>query len=297
MSIEKYAKINVDLLEDFQTSELLNATFYSQDENSAVLEFQLNEGEKEVDISERKIKGILALKMTDGTLFVSEEFKVEGNKMSFILPSEYLSHPGQVSGEFFVSEGDKKISAVRFKFNIRLSLVDFPAPADESFVKTLRSFVEYYAGKNTEDLKDIQSQIEEFKRRIDDWTYEEAKEHGLGDWADEQIFKGAAEETRSKYNETIQDYIGYTEIERLFSFANAIKEASDEGLNISMLLKNGVLKETGGFAEGYNAWMTERTNDDDVFEGTLVEYTWLEHVKLVKHVAELETRLENMEGK
>ncbi|MHC5253231.1 BppU family phage baseplate upper protein [Listeria kieliensis] len=125
-SIYKKAQAEFDVNVNDTRSVNLNATFSTQDENTALLDFVVKKDGVLLPLSE-SIKAVIYL--VGNQLKVKKDMEVDREKsaVSYLLTPEEVKHYGKVDGEVYIhynNEGKQSLSVHKFSFNIDQALID-----------------------------------------------------------------------------------------------------------------------------------------------------------------------------
>lgn len=154
--LEKLGHIKFDIGTNRIVDGGIERDFYSQDKGTATLKFELLENGQNKELSSyNNVKAKVILKTADGSIFVNDaviEDAYDGI-ISYTLTDDQLLREGAARGELFIDSDEKRIVALNFEFNIKLSLVDMSNSKEPVKIETLREYVETYIDSHKDEFK------------------------------------------------------------------------------------------------------------------------------------------------
>lgn len=166
MSMDKIAKMDLDVTAYYRDVKRMNVEFYNQDINTSKLEFIISRNNTPMPLSEINTNSQIVLVTQNGTKKVDNlTFEDEMNGvLSYTLPNDVLAHTGKIFGEIFINrKGTDDTVVVRsFEFSIKDALIN--TISADTKLSYIRKF---------DDLEKIITQrvsaIEEATKNMDDY--------------------------------------------------------------------------------------------------------------------------------
>lgn len=166
MSMDKIAKMDLDVTAYYRDIKKMNVEFYNQDINTSKLEFRILRNNAPMPLSEINNNSQIILVTQNGAKKVDNlEFEDEMNGiLSYTLPNDVLAHTGKVVGEIFINRkgADDTVVVRSFEFSIK-----------DAVINTISADTKLSYIRKFDDLEEIilerVSSIEEAAKNMDDY--------------------------------------------------------------------------------------------------------------------------------
>ena len=137
----KEGKIKLETSAKYVPIGKTNISFYDSDIGTADLVFYITRNQQPLEVSNENVDCHIVLVANDGSYIVDNATIVDplNGKAKFTIPTEFLSHTGEVKGQVFIAVHgvDDMVTEVEFTFNIQSSLVStVPAVDKLNYIKT-----------------------------------------------------------------------------------------------------------------------------------------------------------------
>lgn len=119
--IYKQKDVTVNINSDNINVGAIGGAFYTEDENTAVLNINLEFNGIPYDLTTTDMKPVLDLFCADGSIFMGEELEIlnpENGIMQYVITEDVIRHAGKVSAKMFLVNEMDSVHASNFSFTI-----------------------------------------------------------------------------------------------------------------------------------------------------------------------------------
>ncbi|WP_426429050.1 BppU family phage baseplate upper protein [Staphylococcus equorum] len=119
--IYKHKDVTANINSDNINVGAIGGAFYTEDENTAVLNINLEFNGIPYDLTTTDMKPVLDLFCADGSIFMGEELEIlspENGIMQYTIAEDVIRHAGKVSAKMFLVNDTDSVHASNFSFTI-----------------------------------------------------------------------------------------------------------------------------------------------------------------------------------
>ncbi|MCM3071742.1 BppU family phage baseplate upper protein [Staphylococcus equorum] len=119
--IYKQKDVTANINSDNINVGAIGGAFYTEDENTAVLNINLEFNGLPYDLTTTDMKPVLDLFCADGSIFMGEELEIlnpENGIMQYVITEDVIRHAGKVSAKMFLVNETDSVHASNFSFTI-----------------------------------------------------------------------------------------------------------------------------------------------------------------------------------
>lgn len=119
--IYKHKDVTANINSDNINVGAVGGAFYTEDENTAVLNINLEFNGIPYDLTTTDMKPVLDLFCADGSIFMGEELEIlnpENGIMQYVITEDVIRHAGKVSAKMFLVNETDSVHASNFSFTI-----------------------------------------------------------------------------------------------------------------------------------------------------------------------------------
>lgn len=171
--IYKQKDVTANINSDNINVGAIGGAFYTEDENTAVLNINLEFNGTPYDLTTTDMKPVLDLFCADGSIFIGEELEIlspENGIMQYVIAEDVIKHAGKISAKMFLVNEKDSVHASNFSFTIYDSGIE-GVVEKEIHVRLVEDTVrkimkenalglldDKFLGKVTEDLQEYTSE-------------------------------------------------------------------------------------------------------------------------------------------